>query len=157
LSVNFVRKYFVKSTPDSWFCVCYRHKFFTPLWCFLFAELFWYSWGNSETRHQLFIFSCKWILQSPFFPDPGLPDGIVSNQISIWVNFGESCNSRYIVGIFHVYYFTVIWYTYLQSFDIFCSQLVYFLVIWNIFWLFGAFFPFWYVASSRIWQPCPEW
>jgi hypothetical protein len=50
----------------------------------------------------------------------GLPDGIVSSQkIPIWVNFGGSCNGR-------------CWYI-LWTFGLFCSHLVYFMVIWYIF------------------------
>jgi hypothetical protein len=29
-----------------------------------------------------------------------------------------------------------------------------FTTIWYILWLFGIFFPFWYVVARKIWQPC---
>jgi hypothetical protein len=37
---------------------------------------------------------------------------------------------------------------------IFYFHLVYFEAIWYILWLFGIFFPFWYVLTRKIWQPC---
>jgi hypothetical protein len=53
------------------------------------------------------------------YPDPGLPDVVISNQKSpYWVNLGGSCNGR-------------CWYV-------------------DILWLFGIFFPFWYVAPRKI-------
>jgi hypothetical protein len=45
------------------------------------------------------------------------------------------------------------WFT-LRPFGIYYSRLVYFIPIWYIFWLFGIFFPFWYVLARNIWQPC---
>jgi hypothetical protein len=45
-------------------------------------------------------------------------------------------------GIFygHLVYFTAIWHI--------------FVAIWYILRLFNTFFPFWYVAPRKIWQPC---
>jgi hypothetical protein len=34
--------------------------------------------------------------------------------------------------------------------------LVYFVALWDILWLFGVFFLFWYVVPRKIWQPCSE-
>jgi hypothetical protein len=45
-----------------------------------------------------------------------------------------------------------IWYM-LLPFGIFYCHLVYFVATWGILWLFGIFFPFWYVLQSKIWQP----
>jgi hypothetical protein len=28
--------------------------------------------------------------------------------------------------------------------------------IWYILWMFGTFFPFWYVVARKIWQPWSE-
>jgi hypothetical protein len=71
---------------------------------------------------------------------------IFKTKIPNWVNFGGSYNGT-------------CWYI-LRSVDLFCSYLVhwmvYFMVIWCILWSFGTFFPFWYVASRKIWQPCPD-
>jgi hypothetical protein len=36
---------------------------------------------------------------------------------------------------------------------LFDGDLVYFTNIWYILWLFGIFFPFWYVVPRKIWQP----
>jgi hypothetical protein len=58
------------------------------------------------------------------------------------VNFGGSCNGRYILV-----YFMLIWYI-LLPFGTFCGHLVCF-----IYGLFGIFSPFWYVAPRKIWQP----
>jgi hypothetical protein len=73
---------------------------------------------------------------------PGLPDGIFSNQKS---QFGLILEALAMedVGIFYVHlgYFTAIWYI-LWSFGIFYGHLVYFVVIWYI---FPVFFP-------EIWQ-----
>jgi hypothetical protein len=44
----------------------------------------------------------------------------------------------------------------LLQFGILCGYLVYFVVIWSILWLFGVFFPFWYLVPRKIWQPCSE-
>jgi hypothetical protein len=61
-------------------------------------------------------------------------------KVPIWLNFGGSYMEH--VGIFygHFVYFTAIWYT-----------------LWPyvtyILWLFGIFFPFWYVSPRKIWQP----
>jgi hypothetical protein len=33
------------------------------------------------------------------------------------------------------------------------GHLVNFVAIWYILWLFGTFFPFWYVVPTKIWQP----
>jgi hypothetical protein len=43
-------------------------------------------------------------------------------------------------------YFMATW-SLLKLFGIFCDHLVYL-------WLFGIFFPFWYVVQRKIWQPC---
>jgi hypothetical protein len=53
---------------------------------------------------------------------------IFKSKIPIWVNLGGSCIRR-------------CWYTYLMA-------------IWYILWLFGLFFPFWYIVLRKIWQPC---
>jgi hypothetical protein len=42
----------------------------------------------------------------------------------------------------------------LLQFGILCGYLVYFVVIWSILWLFGVFFPFWYLVQRTIWQSC---
>jgi hypothetical protein len=42
----------------------------------------------------------------------------------------------------------------LLSFFMFYSHLLCFMPKWYTFWLFGIFFPFWYVAARKIWQPC---
>jgi hypothetical protein len=57
----------------------------------------------------------------------------------IWVNFGRSCNGScwYFYGIFCLFY----------------DELVYFLVICYILWLFEIFSPFWYVVQRKICQP----
>jgi hypothetical protein len=82
--------------------------------------------------------------------DPGLPDGIFSNQKSQFGWILECLAMKY-VGKFHdhLVYFTAnrifygyIWYI-LWSFGIFCG-------------LFGIFFPFWYVIERKIWQPCND-
>jgi hypothetical protein len=74
---------------------------------------------------------------------PGLPDGIFSNQKSIfWVNFRRSCYGKYI-GICTTRTFFI-----LRLFGIACGHLEHFVVIWYI------FFSFWYVAPIKIWQPC---
>jgi hypothetical protein len=38
----------------------------------------------------------------------------------------------------------------------FYAHLVYFVAIWNILWLSGTFFQFWYVVPRKIWQPCHQ-
>jgi hypothetical protein len=56
-------------------------------------------------------------------------------------NFGLFWEARF--GIFHVLsvYFVVIW-------CMLCAM-----TIWYILWSLGAFFPFWYFAPRKIWQP----
>jgi hypothetical protein len=61
-------------------------------------------------------------------------------KISIWVNFGRSCNER-------------CWYISWPLGPIY-GHLVYFVAIWYLVWLIGIFFPFWYVVQRKIWQPC---
>jgi hypothetical protein len=65
----------------------------------------------------------------------GLPDGIFS-KILIWADFGGTC-----IKWKTLVYFKVIWSTMFAAF-------------WYILWLFGIFFPFWYVVPRKIWQPC---
>jgi hypothetical protein len=66
-----------------------------------------------------------------------LPDGIFSNQ------FGQI-----LVGLR------------MENVGIFCANLEYIAAIWYILWSFGNFvailyfFPFWYIVSRKIWQPC---
>jgi hypothetical protein len=38
--------------------------------------------------------------------------------------------------------------------DTFYGLLLYFMGIWCSSWYFGIFFPFWYFAPRKIWQPC---
>jgi hypothetical protein len=38
---------------------------------------------------------------------------------------------------------------------LFFGLLLYFMDIWYSSWLFGTFFPFWYFATRKIWQPLP--
>jgi hypothetical protein len=76
-----------------------------------------------------------------FISVPGLPDGIFSTQkIPIWVNFGCSCNGRCL---------SILW-----QFGLFYDNLVYFMDIWCILWLYDIFFSFGYVLPRKIWQPC---
>jgi hypothetical protein len=56
-------------------------------------------------------------------------------KITIWVNFGGSCNARLYC---HLVYFTAIWY-------------MYFVAIGYILWLFGV-----YVYFSRFGMLCQE-
>jgi hypothetical protein len=46
----------------------------------------------------------------------------------------------------------------MKIFGIFYGHLVYFVAVWYILWLFGMFYPFWYVVPRKIWQPfrCPR-
>jgi hypothetical protein len=44
----------------------------------------------------------------------------------------------------------------MEHVGIFYGYLVYFVFIWYILWLFGIFFPFWYVVPRKIWQPWYE-
>jgi hypothetical protein len=79
--------------------------------------------------------------------NPGLPDiiPISKPKISVWANFGGSCNgSRYILWTFGQFYGILV---FLLPFDSFYDHLVYFVVIWYI------FAPFWYVAPRKIWHP----
>jgi hypothetical protein len=39
-------------------------------------------------------------------------------------------------------------------FDLNCGNLVYFVAIWYILWLFDILFPCCYVVPRKIWQPC---
>jgi hypothetical protein len=39
------------------------------------------------------------------------------------------------------------------SFGIFCGHLIYSKAIWKILWLFGIFFPFWYVVPKKSGNP----
>jgi hypothetical protein len=80
-----------------------------------------------------------------------LPDGIhiFEPKIQIWATFGKVLQRK----IDAHRYFKAIWYI-LWSFGTFCGRLVHFAVIWSILWSFGIyFFPFWYVAQRKIWQP----
>jgi hypothetical protein len=61
---------------------------------------------------------------------------IFKQKIQIWVNFGGSFNGT-------------CWYI-LSPY----IHLPYIMDIWYISWLFGIFFPFWYAAAIKIWQPC---
>jgi hypothetical protein len=65
-----------------------------------------------------------------------LPDGIFSNQKSLFGYLPEGLAMEVIV----------------RPFGLFYGHLVYFVAIWYVFWLFGIFFPFWYVAPRKIWQ-----
>jgi hypothetical protein len=65
-------------------------------------------------------------------PKSGLPDGTSSEQkFPIWVNFGGSCNGR----CRNMFYLDI--WSILRLFDIFYVKLIYFVVIWYIFPLFG--------------------
>jgi hypothetical protein len=50
-------------------------------------------------------------------------------------------------------YFVAIW-KILQPFGNYRGTLVNIVTMWSILWLFGLFFPFWYVEPRKIWQPC---
>jgi hypothetical protein len=65
---------------------------------------------------------------------------IFKPKIPIWINFGGSYNER-------------CWYI-LGPFGLFQGHLVYFEAVLSTLWPFGIFFPFWYVAPRKIWQPC---
>jgi hypothetical protein len=95
---------------------------------------------------------------------------------TIWVNFGEFCNGKYcymlwpfglfyIILVYIVYdrlvYLISFWYI-LWPFGLFDIILVYFMAVWSIMHHFGVFCghlvyipPFWYVVTSKIWQPWP--
>jgi hypothetical protein len=64
---------------------------------------------------------------------------VLEPKISIWVNFGASCNGNLGKIIDHLVYFTAIA-NILWSFGIFSGHLVY-------------FSPFWYLVPRKIWQP----
>jgi hypothetical protein len=79
----------------------------------------------------------------------GLPDGICifKTKTPIWVNFGVSCNERYLdillpFGLFycHLVYFIAIW-NILLPFGIFYGRLVHFVVILGYFFQFGYIVP----------------
>jgi hypothetical protein len=63
----------------------------------------------------------------------GLPDGIFSNQT---IQFGKILEGLAMEDVDKSY-----------------GYLIYFAAIWYICWLFGIFFPIWYVVTSKIWQP----
>jgi hypothetical protein len=72
--------------------------------------------------------------------DAGLPDGVFSNQKSLFGHILE-CHKIDHVGIFcgHLEYFTTIWHV-SWPFGVFCGSLV-------------NFSPFWSVVPRKIWQP----
>jgi hypothetical protein len=41
----------------------------------------------------------------------------------------------------------------LLPFGLFYDHLEYFVAVWSILWLLGIFFPVWYGAPRKIWQP----
>jgi hypothetical protein len=41
----------------------------------------------------------------------------------------------------------------MEDVGLFCGHLVYFTAIWSVLCPFGIFFPFWYDAPRKIWQP----
>jgi hypothetical protein len=64
----------------------------------------------------------------PVYSEPGLPDGLFSNQKSQFlVNFGGSSNGKS-------------WYI-LRPFGLFYSHLKYFMASWYILWSLGIFLP----------------
>jgi hypothetical protein len=72
--------------------------------------------------------------------NPGLPDGLFSNQKSKFVELLEGLA--------------------MEDDGIFYGHLVYFTVFCCILWTFGKvrgnliyFFPFWYFVTRKIWQP----
>jgi hypothetical protein len=77
--------------------------------------------------------------------ESGLPDGLFSNQKS---QFGKILEDLR-----------------LENVDVFYGHLKYFIdirditymAIWYILCLLGTFFPFWYQAPRKIWQPCSEY
>jgi hypothetical protein len=70
-----------------------------------------------------------------------LPDGIFSDQKS---QFGQILEGLALEDVGICYDHLVLFYV--------C--LVYSVAIWSSLWPFGIFFPFWYVAPRKIWQPC---
>jgi hypothetical protein len=59
----------------------------------------------------------------------------------------------YIFG--NLVYFTAIWYI-LWPFGLICGHLIYFVAIWYTIVTLWHIYPFWYVVSRKIWQPCCE-
>jgi hypothetical protein len=80
------------------------------------------------------------VLSARFQSNKGLPDGIFSNQKSQFGFISECLVEKDFAKIY--------------------CHLVYYSAILNILWpfgiiygYFGIFFPFWYVAPRKIWQP----
>jgi hypothetical protein len=67
------------------------------------------------------------IFDGATFQCPSQAMCIFKPKITIWVNFGGSCNGRCwnILGPFGMFY--------VRPFSLFCGHLVYFMVIWYIF------------------------
>jgi hypothetical protein len=60
---------------------------------------------------------------------------IFNPKIPIWVNFGGSCNGRFLC---------MLW-----LFGPFSGNLVYFMALWYILWSFGLFFPVLVYCNKR--------
>jgi hypothetical protein len=79
---------------------------------------------------------------------PGLPDGLFNNfqtkKSELWVNFGVVLQWKMLV------YICILWTfgQFLRTLGRFYGHLVYFVVIWYMFPVFGNVLP------RKIWQPC---
>jgi hypothetical protein len=91
---------------------------------------FYAFWGEATQRILLPLWRLDQHVEGNMGCWTGLPDGIFSNQkIPIFEGLA------------------------MKDVGIFCGQLVYFVAIWYILWLFGIFSQFWYDVHRKIWQP----
>jgi hypothetical protein len=75
---------------------------------------------------------------------PGLADGLFSYQTH------QFC-------CVHIFWENWKCWSLLRPFGIFCGQFLNFMPLWYIFCHLRFFPPFWYIVSSKIWQPWCKW
>jgi hypothetical protein len=68
---------------------------------------------------------------------------IFKPKIPIWVTFLCLALEDVVVSFVHLVYFMALRYTYIVD-------------IWYVWWLFGIFFPVWYLVPRKIWQSLPQ-
>jgi hypothetical protein len=80
-------------------------------------------------RHVLWGRVARWHIYKP--------------KIPIWVTFLCLALEDVVVSFVHLVYFMALRYTYIVD-------------IWYVWWLFGIFFPVWYLVPRKIWQSLPQ-